>query len=521
MLRYSRRLTSHRAAHLGCVVFLVLVSLVFSSCSRVAPASPVTSQPITLTIGYPHQTGQDPLHGVQQAARLLSFEGLAYLARDGRPRPRLAESWHESEDRLTWSIKLRKNARFHDGSLVDATAVKQSLDRSIAGREKVFRPGLADIAAVEAPSSSEIVLKLNAPSTFVIDDLTVAIVKNANGEEIGSGPFVTTSTSPTEIVMTSVPTYYRSEPVINRIVWRAYPTVRTAWAAMMRGDIDFLYEVPPDALEFIEPEESVSVFPFLRNYVYALALNTKRHPFDSPRVRRALNYAVDRSEVIDLALHGRGKPANGPTWPEHWAFDRSISEYGHDPSRATALLDAAGLPKARASAPGQVPARLHFTCLVTQNFALWERMALIAQRDFAQVGVDMQFESVSFTELNQRLANGNFDAVVMELVVGNSVSRPYFFWHSQGLLNAWGYRNTKVDAALDGVRRSSSEDLYRQSFRSLQSETLDDPPAVFLALGEVARAVSKRFKVVAQQGTDIISTIPEWQLGEGTERVAN
>ena len=148
-------------------------------------------------------------------------------------------------------------------------------------------------------------------------------------------------------------------------------------------------------------------------------------------------------------------------------------------------------------------------------------MALIAQRDLSQIGVDMQFESVSFAAFNDRLAKGDFDAAVMELVVGNSVSRPYFFWHSKGLLNAWGYSNDQIDTALDGLRRAGDEKQYRDAFRSLQLESLDDPPALFLALGEVARAVSERFQVVAQPGSDIIATIPDWRLNTRTSENTN
>jgi ABC-type transport system substrate-binding protein len=105
----------------------------------------------------------------------------------------------------------------------------------------------------------------------------------------------------------------------------------------------------------------------------------------------------------------------------------------------------------------------------------------------------------------------------MELVTGNSVSRPYFFWHSRGLLNAWGYSNRRVDEALDGIRRAGDDKVYREAFHSFQVESIGDPPAIFLALGEVTRAVSKRFHVVAQPGSDIIATIPEWRLSTAEE----
>ena len=85
----------------------------------------------------------------------------------------------------------------------------------------------------------------------------------------------------------------------------------------------------------------------------------------------------------------------------------------------------------------------------------------------------------------------------------------------------WGYRNEKVDAALLGIRRASSEVEYRDAFREFQLHMLDDPPAVFLALGENSRAVSKRFRVVAPAGSDILPTIADWQLGEGPPRIPN
>ena len=497
---------------------VTLCVFVAAGCTADTPPRPPASLPVTLTIGLPVQTGEDPLHGANQAAGLLSFEGLSYLARDGRPQPQLAERWAESNDGLTWTIYLRKNALFHDGSPVDAKAVKSSLERSMKSSDRAYRPGLSDITSIETPSSSQLLIRLGERSTFLMDDLNVAIVKDSHGNLAGTGPFVTTSASPTEIVMTAVPNYYRGKPMIDRIVWKAYPAVRTAWAAMMRDEIDFLYEVAADTFEFIDLEESVRVFPFLRNYVYAIALNTKRQPFDSREVRRALNHAVDRKTIIDLAFNGRGRSANGPGWPQHWAYDSTVPDYSYDPPRAIALLDAGKVRPLRPSTDNkQAPARFHFRCLVPRNFALWERMALIAQRDLAQIGVDMQLESVAFSTFNERLAKRDFDAVVMELVTGNSVSRPYFFWHSRGLLNAWGYSNARVDQALDGIRRAADDNMYREAFHSFQMESIEDPPAIFLALGEVSRAVSKRFHVVAQPGSDIIATIPEWRLSTDQE----
>lgn len=134
-------------------------------------------------------------------------------------------------------------------------------------------------------------------------------------------------------------------------------------------------------------------------------------------------------------------------------------------------------------------------------------MALIVQRDLAAIGVDMQIESVPFEIFNERIAKGEFDSVIMELVVGNAASRPFTFWSTNSTQNFGGFSNPLLDKSLDQLRRAPDASAYRSAFRQVQVESLDDPPAIFLALGQVTRAVSKRFQVVAATGSDIYASI--------------
>lgn len=477
--------------------------------------------PVTLTIGYPHVTGQDPLYGMQQAARLISSEGLVLAGRDGRVQPKLAQRWSESPDGFSWQFELRPNAFFHDGSPVSSRVVKASLERSLANADKDQYPGLADIVSIEAPTAREIVIRVRARSTFLLDDLGVSIQKVESGKQpVAAGPYIPQPATGNDLRMTAFSQYYRGKPQIDHIVWKAYPTVRTAWAAMMRGEIDFLYEVGEDARQFVEGESSTEVFPFLRNYVYSVAFNLKRQMFVDGRIRRALNHAVNRAVILDRAFKTHGLPASGSAWPEHWAFDSTVSNYAYDPARATALLDSA-LKAQTSSQPGRPPSRLRFTCILPENFTLWERMALLVQRDLAQIGVDMQLETVTVNEFNKRILAGDFDAVLIELIVGNTPTKPYTFWHSQSKGDFTGYKNSDVDAALDAIRHAPNDLEYRQAFRAYQTALIGDPPAIFLALGEITRAVSKRFEVVAPPRSDILPSIADWRLTDDPPRVTN
>jgi peptide/nickel transport system substrate-binding protein len=503
-----------------CRVALVFsLLLIFCACAQPLPVTDDSRQTVTLTIGLPLQAGPDPLRGATQAARLISREGLTLPNRTGRVQPRLAESWTESTDGLTWRFKLRPTALFHDNRPVNSEAVKISLERSIATEIDQY-PGLSDIVSVEAATPVEVVIHLSARSTFLLDDLGVSILKVRAGKPtIGAGPYVPLTTSENELTLQAFPGYYRGKPEIDRVVLRAYPTARTAWASMMRGEVDFLYEVGPEAREFIKNESSVSVFPFIRPYLLGLLLNSRAPALSDWRVRRAMNYAINRAEIVAMALHGHGTEATSAAWPQHWAYDASAQQLAYDPSRAVALLDETKLPSRRPSAG--IPARLAFSCLIPENFTLWERLALHVQRDLADVGVDLQLEKVTVNEFNRRIETGAFDAALTEFVAGNSPTRPFTFWYSQAKGNFWGYTNPMMDDALDGIRRAVSETAYREAFRQFQSVSVNDPPAIFLAFGETARAVSKRFEVVAPPGSDILPTIADWRLAAFVDRTSN
>ena len=102
-----------------------------------------------------------------------------------------------------------------------------------------------------------------------------------------------------------------------------YPSVRAAWADLLRDRIDMLYEVSADALDSLTGATTVSVFSFTRPYQYVIAFNQRSPTLRSSKIRRALNAAIDRAALVRDGLDGRGYRSSGPIWPQHWALARS------------------------------------------------------------------------------------------------------------------------------------------------------------------------------------------------------
>jgi len=246
----------------------------------------------------------------------------------------------------------------------------------------------------------------------------------------------------------------------------------------------------------MEKASSIAVFTFTRRYQYLMALNPNAPALKSVAVRRALNFAVDRDAVVRNALNSYGLASTGPVWPRNWAMPRDAARFTFDPAAASALLGTQ---------------HVKFTCLVPPD-TYYERLALELKRQLAAVGVEMVPEEVSYDEQSRRGGTGNYDALLTELINGPTVLRPYVIWHSGTPYN-WGQFGTKtIDAALDRMRHANSDEDLRTSIAGVQQAFMDDPPAVFLAWSQRARAVTKRFDVPnSEPGRDILSTLRLWK----------
>ena len=307
----------------GVCLSLILVgwTALLSSCTgRRTPSAPVSSG--SLFIGYASPSGQNEL------LLQLTTEGLLQTRPDGRHEPRLAASWSmESQGRVI-TIRLRQGVTFHDGTLLDAGGVKNFLDGARTDRRQLRdHPGLSDIETIEALSPDLLRIHLRQPTPFLLDDLAIRIERRVDGRLIGTGPFALQDQSEGSLTLAANPTYHGGHPLIDQVTVKTYPTVRTAWAAMMRGEIDFLFDVPVEAREFVEAESSVDLFMTERPYAHALVFNVQGDVVGSTQVRRALNYAVDRQFVIEHALRGDGRPASG-IWPSHWCTTASRGSIG-------------------------------------------------------------------------------------------------------------------------------------------------------------------------------------------------
>src|SRR5713226_2252920 len=348
--------------------------------------------PAVIRVGWVQASATSPILGLRQLTPLFSIESLARSGEDGRMQPWLAESWTRGADGRSLSVKLRHGVKFHDGSRMDAAAVVPVMKRHL---KTLWGQLFDDVEDLNAAADDTVDIRFRQSSPFLVESLESSIQKS---DGVATGPFVTTGNALTQLKANR--DYYLGPPATSGVHVESFPSVRTAWAELLRNRIDMLWEVGSDALASIENSTSISVYTFTRRYQYVLVLNSQSPTLKPTAVRRALNVGVNRSELVKNALNSYGVASTGPVWPRNWGFHRDVAQFGFDPAAATAML-------------GKKP--IKFTCLIPPD-APFERLALEVKRQLAALGVDMAAEEVSYEDLGKRAARGDYQALLIEVI---------------------------------------------------------------------------------------------------------
>lgn len=352
-------------------------------------------------------------------------------------------------------------------------------------------PAFEDIRTIRAIDERQVQIDLKERSQFVVEALETAIQKPGNAE-IGTGPYRATG-KPSELQANSE--YYLGRPNIDRIELVPYPNVRAAWAELLRGNIDMLYETNIDALDSLESSTNVTVFSYVRHYQYMILFGASAPELRSAEVRRELNAAIDRSTLIRDALSGHGVPSAGPIPPLHWALEKTAPRFQFDRHLASRLASR----------------HLHFKCLVPAD-SVYERVALVVKQQLAAASVDMEVEEVPPDVIVQRMTRNDFQTLLLDVISGPSVFRSFRHWHSGTNFNPKPIVSAEIDETLDRIRHARTDDDYRAGVTAFLQAIADNPPALFLAWGERARAVSRKFDVVTEEkGRDILINLRLWR----------
>ena len=468
----------------------------------------------TLTVGLEAETNSW-LPGESQAANAgysvmgAIYDPLVVRVKDGSIQPYLAESVSANEDYTRYSITLRPDIKFHDGTDLNADAMKQMFD------EYLTAPG-----AVTGSAFTGVTMEVTGPLSFdyVLDKGNAAWLDNilasagmpfsvaaakqygqdAGAHPVGTGPFVFDSwTRDGQLKVVRNENYWRKDdqgnqlPYLDAIVFRPIPDEDTRLDSVPAGDVDVMQTLRQSivrrARDLVD-QGGFESYEWIGNNSGAGIINVLRPPFDDKRIRQALVYAVDQDQMIEV-LGGTGITPpitqwfseNSPWWSQK-AADAWIS---YDPDKAKELIDAYVNDPNRSDGKA-VGAPISFTYDCPPDPSLVE-LSQAYQAFWQQVGLEVNLHSLEQSaHITQGIGTendpplrGDYDVQCWRL---GASSDPYTTWsHAFGpidteVLNVSDYTNPEIDAKLEAMRTEGDIDKRKALVEEISLILADEVP---------------------------------------------
>jgi peptide/nickel transport system substrate-binding protein len=431
------------------------------------------------------------------------YEGLTTIDKDLRIVPGLAQSWTIAPDGKSYVFKLVAGATFHDGTPMTADDVVASLNR-VASKDiaspLASRLAALDKAVVKDAATVELTLK-EASAPFLTALASIAIVPKAfeaskdglQRQPVGTGPFKLKEWQPNSFIELSKHAGYwnKAQPRLDGVKFNIIPESATRQVGISSGQYAMLPNIDAATALQLRGRPNVKISETMELAYTLVGMNTSKPPFDNAKVREALNYALNRQEIVQAALFGAGVPG-GPLSPalKDWAV--SVSNFPcFTPSAAKAqeLLKAAGVT---------LPVAVTLLVLPRQDI---RDIAQVVQAQLNKAGFKAELKIPELGQFVQDWRNSNFDAFV-STNAGSADPDDYFFrtFRTGGSTNVFKYSNAELDALLDSARVENDKAKRKASYDRVQSLLSCDGPAAFMTYGQLFTAMRTNV-----QGFDIIA----------------
>jgi len=433
------------------------------------------------------------------------LEALVVLSKDGKGvEPGLAERWDVGADRLTYTFHLRKGVQFHDGTPFNAESVKISIERIFNSSspyyttepKNSFERFYAElIHGVKVVDDFTVEVKLRNPdflrfaSLYIVSPSALKKMgKDFVKHPIGTGPFTFETWSKGEIVLSANPHYWRGRPGVEKVIYRIIPNASDAVEGLLKGEIDYNWNIEPQYYERISESPHLRLFPVSALNTYYLGFYTHKGFSRVAAARRAMAHAINVPRMVLFLGRGGALPAHGLIPPSAAGYRSDIRQPEYDIARAREILRRGGLEK---GGP--------LTLLYTDSVTFVSEVAHAIQSDLRKVGIEVTLKGYpEWRDVVESVRRQEGDMFIYNW----SVAAPdpgrflYPLFHSEaiGRTNFFSYANPEVDRLLSEARKPMEESKRLRLLQEAERIIVRDVPAVFLFHQVRMAAANKRVK---------------------------
>lgn len=451
-----------------------------------APANPSSLDPATGGSGFDHTI----LWTMYDTLMEWDYDTLL-------PKPGLARWSFPDPKRMV--LDIERGVKFHDGTDLDAEAVKFNLERNRLHERSNVKADLASIASVEVTGPLQVTVTLksaDAALPAILSDRAGMMVSPANikvlGQDtnrkpVGTGPWKFESWTDNEkVVVSRNESYWRAgRPHLDGIEIAIIPEAATALRAVSAGQMDMAYFLPARLKPIIERARSLQTIAEPTLYLNQIYLNYARAPLNNVKVRQALNHAINREAFVRAAMSGLGEVATMALPKTHWAYDPSVAPlYPFNPDKARALLAEAGAKDIE----------LHIGAYSDQDLVLRSE---VIQSQLKDVGIRVRYTRGTVAEISAQFFGNEkrFDALLSAWTGRPDPSMTYAALFAEGSYYNAGREADPAFSELLQQSRSTDDLAARKAvFAKIQRHVMENALLAPIAFQYELDAIAPRAK---------------------------
>jgi len=455
--------------------------------------------------------------------RRLMFESLLEVDKRGNLQPYLAESWTISGDGKTYTFQLKSGVKFHNGREMTAEDVKFSMVYTMNPKNGASgRTRLGQVEEVAVTGKHALRIKLKAPSPAFLASLATiqsfsVIPKEslAEGEAKpaifppGTGPFKFIEWQANQkLVVARNEEYWRPKAYLDRVIIRPIPDATIRLVALRSGDVDLIVRIPGEWVgQIVQGKiKGVSYLEMPDTVRYRVQFNMAAPPFNDKKLRQAVAYSLDQSELIQAGFFGLGYPTL-QKYPKGgvWYFDE-IPSVLHDLNKAKELLRGSNYKGETIE-------------LVTGNSSVNQTLATTIQAQLKRVGINVKTNPIESGAYRQKVIKGDYsfqvgasgtyfdpsDTYSRELACESNLKRR--------VDNASGYCDQAMEELIKKAEKEFNHETRKKIFKQIVAKMTEDVPVMYFAA--ISRYFGMRDDV--KEFTSIREGTYEW-LGGGLSR---
>ena len=475
----------------------------------------------------------------------LIFEHPLVLDEKSRPAPSLVEKWEVSEDGRTWTFHVRKDVKWQNGQAMTGEDILFTFQALQSGKlGSLYEKDLAgNVNIVEAGLRNNdpytFFVRLAEPSSEVLGIMTFPVLSknvyqspefmqkekgNFSMTPIGTGPYQVDLSQPyngTSMKLVRNEDWWNGKPYIDSILARVCQTNEEARAALGKGETDLVDTMAVYANNYSDLDKITGYKYLTENYEF-LALNCNNPLFADKNVRKAIAYAIDRTDIISRVYLNNAETVDVPMPSNSWLYDSAYRIYDYDEKRAAKLLKEAGWTDSDGDGvldkivEGEKQ-DLAFTILTNSDNDFRRDVAELISKHLSLVGFRVQTEAVSWEQLqSENMQKHKFDAILTGYYLDYVPDLRFAFHSSQigkGKNNFYRYQNPELDSLLDTAATAYKEKDKKKAYQKIQEHLVGELPVISLYFRTGSLLVNNRVHGVDKvRELNLYNNIKDWYL---------